>query len=46
MIELAGKPYYLSEVLHAFDAVQYSELANDIRKRDSSNEEMNQQVKE
>jgi hypothetical protein len=46
MVELAGKPYYLSEVLHAFDAVQYSELANEIRKRDSSNEEMNQEVKE
>jgi hypothetical protein len=45
MVELAGKPYYLSEVIHAFDAVQYSELANDIRKRDASNEEM-KEVKE
>jgi type I restriction enzyme M protein len=41
-----AKPYYLSEVLHAFDAVEYSELANDIRKRDAANAEMNEEVKE
>jgi hypothetical protein len=46
MVDLAGKPFYLSEVLHAFDAVQYSELANEIRKRDAANDEMNQEVKE
>jgi hypothetical protein len=46
MVDLAGKPFYLSEVLHAFDAVQYSELANEIRKRDAANDEMNKEVKE
>lgn len=43
MVELAGKPYYLSEVLHAFDAVQYSELASEIRRRDAANDEMKQE---
>lgn len=40
-VDLAGKPYYLSEVLHAFDPVHYSELAGEIRKRDVADAEMN-----
>jgi hypothetical protein len=39
-VDLAGKPYHLSEVLHAFDPILYSELAGDIKKRDASDEEM------
>jgi hypothetical protein len=45
MVELAGRAFYLSEVLHAFDAVQYSELATEIRKRDVANEEMDAESK-
>jgi len=41
-IELAGKPYYVSEVVHRFDPVLYSELAGDIKKRDAANSEMNE----
>lgn len=40
IVDLAGKPYHVSEVLHAFDAVLYSEAASDIKKRDTSDEEM------
>jgi hypothetical protein len=40
-IDLGGKPYYASEVVHAFDPVLYSELAGDIKKRDAADEEMN-----
>lgn len=39
---LGGKPYYTSEVLHAFDPVLYSELAGDIRRRDTSEREMDE----
>lgn len=44
MIELAGKPFHVSEVLHAVDAVLYSETAADIKKRDASNDEMDAEV--
>jgi hypothetical protein len=40
-VELCGKPYHVSEVLHAYDPVLYSELAGDIKKRDAADEEMN-----
>ncbi|ABF42756.1 hypothetical protein Acid345_3756 [Candidatus Koribacter versatilis Ellin345] len=43
-IKLAGKPYYTSEVLHAYDPVLYSELAIDIRKRDESEAEMGEEA--
>lgn len=43
-VELAGKPYHTSEVLHAFDAVLYSELAEDIKKRDAADREMNERA--
>lgn len=36
VINLAGRPYYTSELLYALDPVLYSELANDIRSRDSA----------
>lgn len=42
-IELVGKVCYVSEVLHSFDPVLYSETANDIRKRDTANEEMDKE---
>jgi hypothetical protein len=41
-VELAGKPYHVSEVVHRFDPVLYSELAGDIKARDASNSEMNE----
>ncbi|WDT79486.1 MAG: hypothetical protein MPW14_20470 [Candidatus Manganitrophus sp.] len=44
MVELAGKSYYVSEVLHAFDPVLYSELSSDIKRRDASNVEMNKET--
>lgn len=40
-VMLAGKPFYVSEVLHAYDPVLYSECAADIKRRDAANEEMN-----
>lgn len=40
-VEIAGKIYYTSEALHACDAVLYSEVAAEIKKRDVSNAEMN-----
>lgn len=40
-VDLAGKPYHVSEVLHAFDPVLYSEVAGDIKRRDAADEEMN-----
>lgn len=40
-VDLAGKPYYVSEVLHAYDPVLYSECAADIKKRDAADEDMN-----
>jgi hypothetical protein len=40
-VDLAGKPYYTSEILHAFDPVLYSEVAGDIQKRDATEHEMN-----
>jgi hypothetical protein len=43
-VDLAGKPYYVSEVLHAFDPVEYSEAASDIKKRDAADEEMNKEA--
>jgi hypothetical protein len=39
-IDLAGRPYYLSEVLYSFDPVLYSETANDLRRRDAEDEAM------
>lgn len=45
-IQLAGGLYYTSEVLHAFDAVQYSEVARDIRARDRTDAEMNDEATE
>lgn len=44
VVKLAGKNCYTSELLHAYDAVLYSELANDLRKRDQANIEMNEGV--
>jgi len=41
-IEIAGRIYYTSEALHACDAVLYSELAADIKKRNASESEMNE----
>jgi hypothetical protein len=43
MVKLCGKPYYSSEVLYAFDPVLYSELAGDIKKRDTSELEMDEE---
>jgi len=39
-VELAGKPYYMSEVIHRLDPVWYSELAGEIRARDAAEAEM------
>jgi hypothetical protein len=44
VIQVAGRRYYTSEILHAFDAVQYSELARDIRARDVANVEMDDEA--
>lgn len=41
-VELAGKPYYVSEVVHRFDPVLYSEVAGEIRARDAASSEMNE----
>ena len=41
--ELAGRPYYVSEVVHRFDPVWYSELAGEIKARDAANNEMNEE---
>lgn len=41
-VQLAGKPYHLSEVIHRFDPVLYSELATEIRSRDEAETEMNE----
>jgi hypothetical protein len=46
LVELIGKPYYVSEVLHSLDPVLYSEAATDIRKRNTANEEMSGGVEE
>jgi hypothetical protein len=40
-VDLAGRPYYVSEVVHRFDPVWYSELAGEIRARDIANAGMN-----
>jgi hypothetical protein len=45
-VQLAGELYYTSEILHAFDAVQYSEIARDIKARDTTNAEMSDEVPE
>ncbi len=45
-LRVAGSTYYTSEILHAFDAVQYSEAARDIRARDLANAEMDDEAKE
>lgn len=45
-ILIAGGRYYTSEILHAFDAVQYSEVARDIRSRDRANAEMDDEAPE
>jgi hypothetical protein len=42
-VELAGKPYYVSEVVHRFDPVLYSELAVEIKMRDAADREMNEE---
>ena len=39
---VAGKPYYTSELVYALDPVLYSELANDIRRRDVAGTEMDE----
>jgi hypothetical protein len=41
-VELAGKPHYVSEVVHRFDPVWYSELAGEIKARDAANATMNE----
>lgn len=41
-VQLAGKPYHLSEVIHRFDPALYSELATEIRSRDEAETEMNE----
>ena len=43
MVEVVGKPFYASEVLHAIDPVLYSETAADVRKRDAANAEMDEE---
>lgn len=45
-VELAGKPYHVSEVVHRFDPVLYSELAGEIKMRDAANSEMNEEPSE
>jgi hypothetical protein len=42
-VELAGKPYYVSEIVHRFDPVLYSELVGEIKMRDAANSEMNEE---
>ena len=42
-LELAGKPYYTSEVIHRFDPVLYSELAGEIKARDAANRQMDEE---
>jgi hypothetical protein len=42
-VDLAGKPYYASEVVHRFDPVLYSELAGEIKMRDAANSEMDEE---
>lgn len=45
-VQLVGKPYYASEVLHSLDPVLYSETASEIRRRDASNNEMTERTSE
>lgn len=45
-VDLAGKPYYVSEVVHRFDPVWYSELAGEIKARDATNAAMNEEPPE
>lgn len=42
-VDLAGKPYYMSEVVHRFDPVMYSELASEIKARDATNRDMSEE---
>jgi len=42
-VDLAGKPHYVSEVVHRFDPVWYSELAGEIKARDAANVAMNEE---
>lgn len=42
-VDLAGKPCYVSEVVHRFDPVWYSELASEIKLRDAANGGMNEE---
>jgi len=42
-VELAGKPHYVSEIVHRFDPVWYSELAGEIKARDAANATMNEE---
>ena len=42
-VELAGKPYYVSEVVHRFDPVMYSEVAAELKARDAANEDMGEE---
>ena len=42
-VALVSKSYYVSEVVHRFDPVWYSELAGEIKARDAANAEMNEE---
>jgi hypothetical protein len=42
-VNLAGKPYYVSEVVHRYDPVWYSELAGEIKARDAANNGMSEE---
>ena len=42
-VELAGSSFYVSEVVHRFDPVMYSELAAEIKARDAADKEMSQE---
>ncbi len=41
-VDLVGKPFHVSEMVHRFDPVWYSELAGEIRARDAANVAMNE----
>lgn len=43
VIELVGKPLYVSELVHQFDPFWYSELVSEIRARDAATMEMDQE---
>jgi len=38
-VEVAGKTYYTSEVIHGIDPIAYSELAKDLKQREEADPE-------